>query len=323
MNRRRRLLAALGATALAAPLGGFAQEFPSRPLRLIVPFPPGGSNDMMARLIASPLSAALGRNVVVDNRGGGNTIIGTEACARAPADGHTLLITGFPYISNPSLVAKLPYDTLRDFAAVGRCSTDPFLISVHPSLPAHTLADLVALARARPGALQYGHTGVGTGQHVAGELFKLAAGIDIVHVPFQGGAPAATAVLGGHAQVLVSTPATVESHVAAGRLRPLAVTSSERIVQMKDVPTFAESGYPGVVLATQVGVVVPAATPRPVIRRLGDELARAMKLPEVIAGMVRQGFQPAPLAADAFDALIRTEMVRMQAIVKDVKLRLD
>lgn len=221
-----------------------AQPFPSKPLRIVVPFPPAGSVDVAARALAPPLTKAFGISVVVDNRPGAGTVIGTELVARAPADGHTMLIAGFTFIANAVLRTKLPFDSMRDFVGVARIGTDPYIISVHPSLPVKTPKDIVALARTKPGQLTYATNGAGSAQHVTGEMLKQMAQIDMIHVPYQGGGPAAVAVMGGHTTILVSTIATVTPYLTAGKLRAIAVTSQMRSDQVKEVPTMAESGFP-------------------------------------------------------------------------------
>jgi tripartite-type tricarboxylate transporter receptor subunit TctC len=208
-------------------------QFPSKPLRIVVPFPPSGSVDVAARALAPPLTKAFGQSVVVDNRPGAGTVIGTELVARAPADGHTFLIAGFTFIANAALRTKLPFDSMRDFVGVARIGTDPYIISVHPSLPVRTARDIVALARASPGQLTYATNGTGSAQHVTGEMLKQMAKIDIIHVPYQGGGPSAVAVLGGHTTILISTIATVTPHLNAGKLRAIAVTSQTRSDQQR------------------------------------------------------------------------------------------
>src|SRR5262245_33618732 len=234
------------AAALAAASAA-AQEFPTGPVRFVVPLPPGGTMDIIARTLGTPASRALGPNVIVDNRpgGGGGGVIGTEAVARAPGDGHTVLFIGNGYTMNPTLRAKLPYDTVKDFTAVARVASNPLVVSVHPSVPANSLKHLVSLARARPGELTYASGTAAGGLRLNAERFRAAAGIDIVNVPYQGGTPAVIAVIGGHTSILMVNVSETVPHVLSGRLRALAVTSLGRIDVLKDTPTVAESGYPG------------------------------------------------------------------------------
>jgi tripartite-type tricarboxylate transporter receptor subunit TctC len=317
--------------ALLAPLIGavcadnpaLAQPFPSKPLRIVVPFPPSGSVDVAARALQTPLAKALGQSVVVDNRPGASTLIGTELVARAPADGHTILIAGFTFIANTVMRTKLPFDAQKDFTGVARIGADPYIISVHPSVPVKSVRELVALARTRPGELTYATNGAGSAQHVTGELLKQTAGIDIIHVPYQGGSPSALSVLGGHNPILISTIATVIPHLNVGKLRPLAVTSQTRSELVKETPTMAESGYPEFELTGKLGVFARSATPKDAINRLGAEIVRALNLPEVRESLFRQGIAAAPMGTAEFDALIRAEIPRIQKIVRDAGIRLE
>jgi tripartite-type tricarboxylate transporter receptor subunit TctC len=298
-------------------------QFPSKPLRIVVPFPPSGSVDVAARALAPPLTKAFGQSVVVDNRPGAGTVIGTELVARAPADGHTFLIAGFTFIANAALRTKLPFDSMRDFVGVARIGTDPYIISVHPSLPVRTAQDIVALARANPGQLTYASNGTGSAQHVTGEMLKQIAKIDIIHVPYQGGAPSAVAVLGGHTTILISTIATVTPHLNAGKLRAIAVTSQTRSDQAKDVPTLAESGFPDFELTSKLGAFARSATPKELINRLGAEIVRALQIPEVKESLFKQGISATPMGPAEFDAIIRAEIPKIQKIVRDAGIKLD
>jgi tripartite-type tricarboxylate transporter receptor subunit TctC len=298
-------------------------QFPSKPLRIVVPFPPSGSVDVAARALAPPLTKAFGQSVVVDNRPGAGTVIGTELVARAPADGHTFLIAGFTFIANAALRTKLPFDSMRDFVGVARIGTDPYIISVHPSLPVRTAKDIVALARANPGQLTYASNGTGSAQHVTGEMLKQIAKIDIIHVPYQGGAPSAVAVLGGHTTILISTIATVTPHLNAGKLRAIAVTSQTRSDQAKDVPTLAESGFPDFELTSKLGAFARSATPKELINRLGAEIVRALQIPEVKESLFKQGISATPMGPAEFDAIIRAEIPKIQKIVRDAGIKLE
>jgi tripartite-type tricarboxylate transporter receptor subunit TctC len=312
--------------AMAAALGAgsaAAQATPSKTVRMVIPFPPGGSNDTVARILAPPLSRAIGQSVIVENRPGGNTIIATSLVARAPADGNTLLIIGFSWFANAALRSDLPYDTLKDFTGVARFDSSPFVISVHPSLPVKTVKELVAFARARPGQLAYATNGNGTGQHLTGEWLKLMGGIDLLHVPYQGGGPAVISVMGGHAPILVSTIAALMPGLAAGKLRPLAVTSLVRAEQLKSVPTLAESGMPDFELTGNLGAVVRSGSPKDTINHLSTELLRAMQLPDVRESLIRGGAWPTPGGPEQFDAVMRADVRKIQKIVKDAKIKLD
>ena len=250
-------------------------------------------------------------------------MIGTELVARAPADGHTVLIAGFTFIANAVMRTKLPFDAQKDFVGVARIGADPYLIAVHPSLPVRTMKELVALARARPGQLTYATNGPGSSQHVTGEMLKQSAGIDLVHVPYQGGGPSALSVLGGHNTILISTIATATTHLNTKKLRPLAVTSQARTSLVPDVPTMAESGYPEFELTGKLGVFARSAVPKETVERLGAEIVRALQLPEVKASLFKQGIDAAPLGPAEFDALIRAEIPRIRKIVQAAGIKLD
>lgn len=313
---------------LASALTGYtaaAQEFPSSPVRFVVPLPAGGTMDIIARTLGQPVARALGQNVIVDNRpgGGGGGIIGTEAVARAPADGHTVLFIGNGFTMNPALRAKLPYDTEKDFTAVARVASNPLVVSVHPSLPVKNLKQLVALARARPGELTFASGTAAGGLRLNAERFKAAAGIDIVNVPYQGGVPAVTAVLGGHTSILIVNVSETVPHVASGRLRPLAVTSLARNGALKEVPTVAESGYPGFEALMWYGVVARSAAPKGALDRLSAEITRAVQLPEVSDALDKKGLSVATMSPAAFDAFIRAEIRSNGRIVREINLRVE
>ena len=322
MSARATFAAALLATTSAANL--YAQDFPSRTLRFVVPFPPGGATDILARALAVPMSRALGQNVVVDNRTGGNTVIGTEVVFRAPADGHTLLVVAPSVSINPFVRSKLPYDTVKDFSAVARLSLSPLTISVHPSVPARDVKQLIALARARPGEMTFAVSSIMGGQRIAAELFfRERAKVDIIAVPYNGGAPAATAVIGGHSMILVSSLAEASQQIGANRLRGIAVMSLARTAQLPRLPTVAESGYPGFEAANWYGAMVRSPTPRTIIERLSAEIARGLESKEVRDNLARFGLDIAYQNAADFDAYIRNEMQRNERIAKLLKLKID
>ena len=308
------LLAALLTAASAA-----AQEFPVKPIRLVVPNPAGGTIDIIARTLAQPMSAALGHSVIVDIRPGGNTIIGSDVVARAPADGHTVLMVGTPFALNP-LVRPTPYDNLKDFAPVARLASLPYVIAVHPSVPASSLKELVELAKARPGRLNYAAFVLG---QLVGEDFKSRAGIDMNFVPYQGGVQATISVVGGHAEVLFALLSDAAPHIASARLHALAVTSPTRAEALKEVPTVAESSYPGFEWDSWIGAAVPAATPRAVVAKLSAEMLRALETPEAQAGFARLGISPAPLGPEQFDGFIRARMQSYAKIVKQASIKAD
>ena len=313
------------ALLLGIPLAAQAQTqvFPSKPIRIIAPFPPGAGTDTLARTLAGPLSKALGQSVIVENRPGAGTVVGTEVAARAPGDGHTVLIVANSFTINPAVRSKLPYDAQKDFTGVARMASTPMIFAVHPSLSAKSIKELIALARARPGELSYASSGAGTGHHLAGELFKSLAKIDLIHVPYQGGAPAAIAVIGGHTSILLVNILSVATHLPSGRLRALAVTSPERADVLKDVPTVAESGFPGFDTSIWFGSVVPSSTPKDAVTRLSTEILRALQLAEVKDVVNKVGLNVAGLPAAEFDAFLRAELRSNEKIARAVKLRLD
>jgi tripartite-type tricarboxylate transporter receptor subunit TctC len=300
-----------------------AQAFPVKPVRFIVPFPPGGAGDTQARTVAQPLARALGQNVVIENRTGANTVIATEMVSRAPADGYAILMMATSFTVNPAAYTKLPYDPRRDFAGVTRLAFNPLIICVHPSVPARSVKELIALARARPGELTWAVSSIIGGGRIAGEIFKEAAKIDMTNVPYGGGAPAATAVLGGHTSMLIGNVLDCSPYIAAGRMRPIAVTSAKRSELLKDVPTIAESGFPGFEVTNWFGTVVRSGTPQPVIERLSAELGKALLQPEVVSVLGKLGLTPGPMSPAEFDAFIRDQMESNGKIIRKLGLKIE
>ena len=298
-----------------------AEPFPWKSVRLVVPAPPGGASDAQARAIMEPLSRALGQSVVVVNRPGANGIIGAELVAHAPPDGHTVLIRGLELMA--ALYSNLPFDPLKDFAPVARIGTQPFVFSVHPSLPAKSIKELIALARTHPGELTYSIPGYGLMQHLTAELFRLRTGIPMKPVVFQGGAPSAMAVLGGHVGVLVSTTAPIVGLVPAGKVRALAVTSRARSAVLKDVPTMMESGLPDFEMTGESGISAPAATPKATIERLGAEIMRVVLLPEVTTRLTMDGYDVAPAGAREYAAGFPARTQKIREIAREANIKLD
>jgi len=300
-----------------------AQDFPSRAVRFVIPFPAAGTTDTIARTVAPPLGKALGQGVVIENRPGANTVIGAELVMRAPADGHTLLFMAPSFTINPFVQAKLPFDPLKDFAGVTRLVYNPLIICAHPSLPVRNVKELVALARARPGELTWAIASVIGGGRIGGEMFMEATKISMTVVPYGGGAPALTAVLGGHTSMLIGNMLDCSTHVASGKIRPIAVTSAVRSSTLPEVPTVAESGYPGFEAINWFGAVVRSGTPRSAIDRLSAEIGRALKLPEVNEALSRVGMIPAPMSPAEFDAFIRREMETNGRIIRKLNLKIE
>jgi tripartite-type tricarboxylate transporter receptor subunit TctC len=303
------------ATFLVASLvagAACAAPFPNRPVRIVVPNPAGGTVDLVARVAAQAMGTALGQSVVVEPRPGGDTILGTQAVARAPADGHTVLMISTSFAANPAL-RSLPYDTLKDFQPLARLVILPAIVAVHPSVPAQSLQELVGLARRHPEELDYAAFST---LRLTAEILKARAGIEMNGVPYQGGVQATSAVVGGHVKVLVGPLSDAMPHIAAGRLRPLAVTSLQRSQALKEVPTVAESGYPGFEFAGWIGAAVPAATPLEVRSRLAAEMLRSLESGEAKTTLARLGVQPAPLGPDEFASFIDAQMKAFAAAAR-------
>jgi tripartite-type tricarboxylate transporter receptor subunit TctC len=311
----------LAAILAAGPAA--AQWVPVKPVRMVVPFAAGGTIDIIGRLLSQPLSRALGQNVIVDDRPGGGTVIGVDIVARAPADGHTLLLMGPSFTINPFARSKLPYDTAQDFTGIARLAANPLLFSVHPSLPAKTPRELIALARAKPGELTYGTASPTGFQRLAGEKLRAAAGIDIVNVPYQGGGPAAVAVMGGHTTILLGNVSEAAPFVAFGKLRGIAVTSIERSAVMPTIPTLHESGFPGFEAINWFGAVGRTSMPPAAIERLSVELLRALDAPEVRDGLMRLGLYAAALNPQDFNAFLSAEMQANEKVVRAANIRMD
>ena len=321
MQRRHFLQTTLaGATALAVPaLSSIAsaQSWPSRPIRLVVPFPPGTSPDFIARLIADPLGHALGQSVIVDNRPGAGGNIGTGMVAKAPADGYTLLFTiQGPLVTAPLLIKDLSYDPVRELAPVTLVATSPNVLVVDPKLGANTLADFVRIAKARPGQLNYGSIGIGSASHLAMELFKTRAGLNLVHVPYQGFPQVVSAILAGDVQAAFMVPGVAIGQIRAGKLKALGVTTLGRSATLPEYPSFVEQGYPGFEAISWQAVLAPAGTPDPIVDRVSRELVRIIKSDDVRAKMLSQYFSAAGTAPEALAVLMKSERTRWAAVIK-------
>ena len=314
---RKLFFAVLPALLLAAAGAVCAQPYPNHPIRFIVPFAPGGSTDTLARTVGLKLGEALGQQVVVDNRAGGNGNIGTDIVAHAVPDGYTILLG---YIANlaigPSLYAKLPFDPVRDFAPVTQLAVAPNVLVVHPSVPVQNFREFIAYAKANPAKLNFASAAVASPGHLAGELLNLAAGIHMQHVPYKGSGQAVIDLLGGQVQVMVSGMSSVMAHIKAGRLRPLALTGAQRSPALPDLPTIAESGFPKFEATAWYGVLAPAGTPKPIVTRLHDEIVRALKMPEVKERLEYVGFEIVGGTPEAFAAYIKTEIKKWQPVVR-------
>jgi tripartite-type tricarboxylate transporter receptor subunit TctC len=321
MTARQRTLAlacVLGAGTLpSAQEPGVAADFPARPIRFIVPNAAGGSTDLVARTVAQKLGESVGQQIVIDNRPGSGGIIGTELVARAQADGHTLLMGTIGNLAiSPHLYHKLAYDPVRDFAPITQLASAAYMLVIHPSVPARSVKELVALARSRPSQLNYASAGSGTGSHLSAELFRSVAGIALVHVPYKGGTPAITDVIAGQVQIMLNGIPSSLPHLKTGRIRALAVTTATRSPAAPELPTMAEAGYAGAESTSWTGVLAPAGTPGAIIARLNTEFVRALRTPEVSGRLSADGAVPVGSSAAEFAAYLRSELVKWGKVVR-------
>ncbi len=317
------LAAALAAAALQFSAAAQAQQFPSKPLKIVVPFPPGGAADLSGRLLADHLAKSLGQPVVIENKPGASTIIGAEVVYRSAPDGHTMLIVFPSFIVNPLLRSNMPFAPLKDFAPVGQTLAVPMVIAAHPSLAANNLKELIALARAKPGELSYGTPGLGTTHHVMGELLKLTAKINLTHAPFQGGGPSLAAVTGGHIQLVYGNANEIVPSAKSGKVKPIVVTSAERVDLLPDTMTMKESGFPELEATNWSGIVVPAATPAMAIARLNRDLNAALATPEVQAKFKGFGMIPTPSTPEQFGAFLQKESALYARVVKEAGVKAE
>jgi tripartite-type tricarboxylate transporter receptor subunit TctC len=314
-----RTLIALALTAVST--AAFAQSWPVRTVRVVVPYAPGGNTDFTARVVAQKLTDVFGQQIVVENRPGGATNIGSDLVAKAAPDGYTILMGGASNAINMSLIAKMPYDTLRDFAPVSHCVTGANVLSVHPSLPAKNLKELIALAKARPGQLRFGSSGIGSSNQMAGELLKMMGGIDIEHVPYKGNAPALTDTIGGHIEMMFSGVPSLLPHIQSGRLRGIAIGSLKRFPALPNTPTFDESGLKGYEATTWFGLMAPVKTPRDIVVRLSVETDKILKSQEVRERFLVEGLEPIGGTPESFAQFIRVEIDKYAKVVKAGNLK--
>jgi len=328
MNTRRILLVAGVTLAAVLHNAGFnsalAQNYPDRPVRLIVAYPPGGGADIVARILGQQLSDSLGQQIVVDNRGGAAGIIGTETAAKAAPDGYTLVMgTNATHGIFVSLYRKLPYDPIKDFAPVTNVVQVTNIVVLHPAVPARSVKELIALAKSKPGQLNYGSGGSGSNAHLAVELFKIMAGVDIVHLPYKGVAPAVTDLLGGQIQMMISNMPPVLPHVKSGKLRALAVTGTKRSPATPELPTVAEAGVPGYESDLWWGVLAPAGTPKPIVAKLNWEIVKILQVKDVSERLSAMGATPVGDTPEHFAATIRADIVKWAGVVKASGAQID
>lgn len=317
----KRLIAIVSLALLAGAV--MAQQYPSKPVRVVIPWPPGGSNDVVGRIVLQKVGELMGQQFIVDNRGGAAGSIGAEVVAKAPADGYTLMVHSTSHVGNAHLYKKLPYDTLKDFTGVALLAAQPGALTVHPSLPVKTVKDFIALAKNRPGTINYSSSGNGSAPHLSMALFVSMTGINIVHVPYKGGAPQVTALVSGETQASLATVSTVLVHVQSGRLRALGVSSAKRTGTMPEVPTIAEAGVPGYEMSPWIGVFVPSATPRELVVRLNGEINKALKSPDVSQLLASQALDALGGTPEEFDARIKVDYEKYAKLIKLTGAKVD
>jgi tripartite-type tricarboxylate transporter receptor subunit TctC len=314
-NRSTSLAALLLASVFAASAPVAAQDYPKKQIELVVPFVAGGTTDNVARLIAQRFSESWGQTVIVNNRPGGGSTIGHAVVAKAPPDGHTLLVTTISFAIT-AVMQKLPFDPIKDFAPISEFASLPLILVVHPSLPATSLKEFIALAKSKPGGWDYASSGVGTSPHLAAEMFKSMAGVDMVHVPYKGNAEAMNAFLGGHIKIYFALVPAVLQHVKAGSLRAIAVTTEQRLSYLPDVPTIAESGFPGYEISSWQGVFAPGGTPRDVVGKINGEVVRLLSVPEVRARISLEGADPVGSSPEAFAERVKSEIAKWSKVAR-------
>jgi tripartite-type tricarboxylate transporter receptor subunit TctC len=319
MNSRTKLTCALAAALLAA-LPAAAQNYPAKAVRIIVPYAAGGNTDITARAVGAKLAEAFGQQVIVDNRPGGATNIGSELAAKATPDGYTIFMGGASNAINMSLYAKPPYDTLRDFAPISLCVKGANVLSTHPSLPARNLKELIALAKTRPGKLNFASSGLGSSNQMAGELLKVMAGINIIHVPYKGNAPALTDTVAGHVEMIFSGVPALVPHIKSGRLRAIGIGSLKRFSALPEVPTFDESGLKDYEATTWFGLMAPVKTPKEIVARLNVEVDRIIKSADIQTRFINDGLEPIGGSPADFDKFIRAEIAKYAKVIKTARI---
>lgn len=311
------------AAALCVASAAGAQSWPTKPVRVVIPWPPGGSNDAVGRIVMQKVGEALGQQFVVDNRPGASGAIGAEPVAKAPPDGYTIMVHSTTHLGNQHVYKKLAYDVVRDFAPVATLAAQPGTLVVHPSLPVKSVKEFIALAKARPGQINYSSSGNGSAPHLSMALLTSMTGIDLVHVPYKGGAPQVTALLGGETQASLATISTVIAHVKSGRLRALGVSSAKRSGMWPDVPTIAEAGVPGYEMSPWIGVYAPANTSKAIIDKLNAECLKALKHSEVASSLTNQVLDPLPSTPEEFAQRIRVDIEKYGKLIRAIGVKVD
>lgn len=315
------LLCASAAVVFAASPAAAQGTYPDRPIRWILPIAAGGGSDTLARTIQAGFTESIGQQIVLDNRPGGSSVIGTEIMARAAPDGYTLLLITTTHTVNPSLIPKLPYDSIRDFAAISRLVSQPNILVVPFALPVKSVKELITLAKSKPGTVSFASGGTGSQPHLTGELFKSVAGIQIIHVPYKSSGPALIDLLGGHVQMMFVGPLAVDQHIKSGRVRALAVASTRRLSIHPDVPTTAEAGLQGLESGTWYGMLAPARTPQPVIDRINAAIIKTLQLPDIKARLLAQGVDIIGSSPQQFSVYLKSEVAKWAKVIKDAKVR--
>ena len=315
--------AALAGLLLLAGFHSWAQTYPSRPVRIVVPFAVGGPADIYARVVGAKLTESFGQPVVIDNRPGAGAVVGTDHVAKSPADGYTLLMMSNTHTVNETLIAKKPYELMRDLAPISGVNYSDILMVIHPSVPAKNLKEFIALAKAKPGSLNYASSGPGTPYHMAGELFKYMAGVDIVHIPHKGSDGARTSILSGQVQMMFDAITTMAANARAGKVRALASTGRKRSAVTPEVPTLDEAGVPGYETTIWLGLMAPAGTPRPVLDKLNAEINKVVHSADVRENWARQGAVPLGMSIEQFDKFVRDDIVKWSRLVKATGMKVD
>jgi len=300
-----------------------AGAFPAKTIRMIMPFAPGGSADNLGRTIQTPMGEVLGQQVIIDNRPGASSVIGADMVAKAPPDGYTILLVTTTFTVTPSLMKKLPYDPVKDFAGLSLVVSQPNILAVHPSVPVKSVKELVALAKARPGVLNFASGGNGSSPHLSGELLNLVAGVKLVHIPYKGSGPGVTDLLGGHVHMMFAGPLAFEAYVKTGRLRALAIADKNRSALLPDLPTMTEAGFAGVETGTWFALLAPAKTPRPIVNQFHDAVVKILQQPDMKKRLAAQGVEIVGSKPEELDRFVQEEIVKWTKIAKAANLRLD
>ena len=316
-----RFLLGFAAVMLAVPLAA-QQPYPNKPIRIIVPFPPGASNDILGRLVGKKLTESLGVQAIVDNRPGGSTIIGASALLKSPPDGYTMMLTSGTHLITPLLIPA-PYDAVKDFTAVATVDRSDYLFVVHPALPANNLKEFIALAKSKPGQINYASSAKGSGNHLSAEMFALRTGIKMQHVPYKGGGPAVIDLMAGQVQMFFNSPSSLVPYVKQGKLKPLAVTGETRMPALPNVPTFTESGIPNFDIKSWHGILVPPGTPKAVIDLINAEVAKMLAMPDTLQTLTSFGLGPFISTPEQFAALMRSEALRYAEVIKAANITAD